>query len=720
MKRALPLLLCILFSLLPPSASNAASNNSLLISSLLHEAAAYRFGLPADHKYDYNAFYRPTYSSASAFHSSPASFSSFAFSSFSPSISPAPSPPSTARHYAHSLPRAMSLYHEAAAQNSSVAYLSLGEIHLLGEGAVAINITHAASFLHAAASLGNGRAHHLLAFLYSTSLLPPPHRHTPAAGLAMLHAYFAVLAHDPLALSAFGFRHLHGLSVPRSCETAVRLYMRLARRVVEEVETDPVNRLMEKVRLQDMDEGARSVVSNVLEEDRLYYYQSAAERGDSSASLALGHAYMLGFHGLPVEYVTARHYYQQAADSGDVAAQTRVAFMWLHGLGGEKRQEAALELLRRVVNSSTPTAASFALLGRMYELGLASSKSLSAAASLYERAAELNSTDGLYHLGRFYFGGLGGLEQSYDEAEQRWQRCATAGHTLCLHRMAEVQRLGLGGVASCDLAVQLYKAVAERGSWVWGMEDAFRRWTRGDVEGALLLYMRLAYEGHEIAQSNAAYLLHLNYGFSAIKRSAVLTESEAASTLSLSSLLSILSTTAAPSSYLHRHSLAHLFLSHSAMQSNPVSHRMIGDLHYYGLPPLSRPDYETALAHYQHAAEHDPHAAFNLGWLKEWVGAEWDEALYWYQRSGGEKNEAVAVVWVAKVRLRLHRWIRERGWLEWGGLAVWQWQWKGSDWYTEWLLMAFEHIENPVMVAVVAVVAVLIQHRRRAGAAARP
>ena len=715
----LPPLLCILLSFLPLSVS---SSNDTLISSLLHEAAAYRFGLPASHQYDYDEFYRPTYSSAYAFSSSSsASFSTFAFSSFSSSSSPPSSSPSTSQHsYPHSLSRAMSLYQEAAALNSSVALLSLGEIYLFGEGAVAINITHAASFLHTAASLGNGRAHHLLAFLYTTSLLPPPSPHTPAAGMAMLHAYFAVLALDPLALSAFGFRHLHGLSVPRSCETAVRLYMRLAQRVVDEVEADPVNRLMEKVRLQDMDEGARSVVSNVLEEDRLYYYQSAAERGDSSASLALGHAYTFGFHGLTVDYVAALHYYRLAADSGDVAAQTRVAFMYLHGLGGEKREAAAFELLQRVVSSAMPTAASFALLGHMYEHGLSTSTSLINAASLYKRAAKHNSTDGLYHLGRFHFGGLGGLPQSYDKAEECWQRCALAGHTLCLHRMAEVQRLGLAGVASCDLAVELYKAVAERGSWVWGMEDAFRRWMRGDVEGALLVYMRLAYEGHEVAQSNAAYLLHLNYGYSAIKRSAVLPQSATPSASSLAAFLSVPSTVATPSSYHHRHSLAYLFFSHSALQSNPVSHRMIGDIQYYGLPPLSRPDYQTALAHYQHAAHAgNAHAAFNLGWLKEWVGAEWDEALYWYERSGGEKGEAVAVVWVAKVRLRLHRWIRQRGWMEWGGLAVWQWQWKGWDWYVEWLWMAVEQIENPVLMVVVAVVAVLVQQRRRVGPAPR-
>ena len=713
MREALPLPLFILLSFLCLSTSLASTNDSV-ITSLLHQAAGYRFGLLANHKYSYDEFYRPTYSSAAATPSS----SSFAFSTFSTPASapPKPSPSTTLSRYPHSLSRAMSLYQEAAALNSSIALLALGEIHLFGEGSVAINITHAASLLHSAAAVGSGRAHHLLAFLYSTSLLPPPVSHTSSAGLAMLHAYFSVLAHDPLALAAFGFRHLHGLSVPRSCETAVRLYTRVAQRVVEEVEADPVNRLMEKVRLVELDEGARSVVSNVLEEDRLYYYQSAAERGDSSASLALGHAYTFGFHGLTVDYGAALHYYQQAADSGDVAAQTRVAFMWLHGLGGEKRQAAALEMLHRVVNSPTPTSASLALLGRMYELGQATPISLPNAANMYNRAAKHNSTDGLFHLGRFYFAGLGGLQQSYDKAEEYWQRCAMAGHTLCLHRMAEVHRLGLAGVASCHLAVELYKAVAERGSWVWAMEDAFRRWSRGDVEGALLMYMRLGYEGHEIAQSNAAYLLHLNYGYSAIKRSAVLPQTADASLSSHFSFLSAPSTTVTPSSYHHRHSLAHLFFSHSALQSNPVSHRMIGDIYYYGLPPLTRPDYHTAFAHYQHAAHAgNAHAAFNLGWLKEWVGAEWDEALHWYERSGGEKGEAVAVVWVAKVRLRVHRWIRERGWLVWGGLAVWQWQWKGSDWYVEWLLMAFEQIENPVLMVVFAIVAVLIEQRRRAG-----
>ena len=716
---ALPLLLCIALSALPLSASPASSANEQLISSLLHQAAAYRYGLPPNHSYDYNAFYRPTYSSAATFTASTTSFSAFAFSSFAPSASPAPSPAASRPHYPQSLERAVALYHEAAALNSSVALVSLGELYLYGSGSVVINITRAADFLQHAATLGNGRAHHLLAFLYTTSLLSPPNPHTPPAALATVHSYFAAVAYDPLALAAFGFRHMHGLAVPRSCETSVRFYMRLAQRVADELANDPTNRLMERVRLQDIDEGLAagrsSIVSDVVEEDRLYYYQAAAERGDTAAALALGHAHTYGFHGLLVDYVTALHYYQQAADGGDVAAQTRVAFMKLHGLGCPKQQHEALTLLLTITASPSPTPASLALLGHMYEHGLATPVSLLNAASLYTEAAQHNHTAALYHLGRFHFSGLGGLSKSFDSAAECWHRCALAGHTLCMHRMAEIQRLGLTGVASCDLAVGLYKAVAERGSWLWGMEDAYRRFVRGDLEGALMTYLRLGYEGVEIAQSNAAYLLHLNYGYSAIKRSALLPQTTTST--------SVLPTSSSSSSayHHHRHSLAHLYFSHSALQSNPVSHRMIGDIHYYGKEPLTAPDYPTALIHYQLAADAgNAHAAFNLGWLKEWVSGDWAGALQWYERSGGLSSEAVAVVWLARVRLRVHRWIRERGWLVWGGLgAVWHWQWKGWDHFLESIWMVFERFEDPILVAIVVVVAVFVQHRRRAGLALR-
>ena len=66
---------------------------------------------------------------------------------------------------------------------------------------------------------------------------------------------------------------------------------------------------------------------------------------------------------------------------------------------------------------------------------------------------------------------------------------------------------GLGTVPSCQMAVQMYKRVAERGPLGDIMSDAHDRYLLGDYEGALLRYEKAAVWGFEMGQANAAYML---------------------------------------------------------------------------------------------------------------------------------------------------------------------------------------------------------------------
>ena len=50
---------------------------------------------------------------------------------------------------------------------------------------------------------------------------------------AILNYYFAASGNDSTALMALGYRHMHGLRVPRSCQTAVLYYNPLAEQVVD-------------------------------------------------------------------------------------------------------------------------------------------------------------------------------------------------------------------------------------------------------------------------------------------------------------------------------------------------------------------------------------------------------------------------------------------------------------------------------------------------------
>ena len=316
-----------------------------------------------------------------------------------------------------------------------------------------------------------------------------------------------------------------------------------------------------------------------------------------------------------------------------------------------------------------------------------------AALAFFRQAAELHEADGEYNAGRFLYEGRGGDGRSQESALDLWVRCSEQGHTLCMYHLASLYRHSPAvAVQSCDLALRLYKAVSERGRWGFAFLSAHRKWSIGDVEGALLLYLRLASEGHEIAQSNAATLLHWGYGEAAVRRAALNQSSAAA--------------------FHHRHSLALQLFTHSALQGHAPSHRMLGDFAYYGLPPHSHCDYDEALLHYQHAADgDDAHAAYNVGWLMEWVRGDWTEAARWYEQSEGKEGQGVAVVWAAKARMELHRavsrmWPGQWGRREWS--ALWGWWGDWGDWW-----VVYEENEDLILLAAVGLTAWLVAQRRR-------
>ena len=54
---------------------------------------------------------------------------------------------------------------------------------------------------------------------------------------ALVHYFFAASGNDSFARMALGYRHMQGLGVPRSCQTAVLYYQPVAEEVVELAQT---------------------------------------------------------------------------------------------------------------------------------------------------------------------------------------------------------------------------------------------------------------------------------------------------------------------------------------------------------------------------------------------------------------------------------------------------------------------------------------------------
>ena len=76
-----------------------------------------------------------------------------------------------------------------------------------------------------------------------------------------------------------------------------------------------------------------------------------------------------------------------------------------------------------------------------------------------------------------------------------------------MYNLGLMHATGLGTARNCEVAVGLFKNVAERGEWNMWFQDALDMYEAGDVETALVLYLLLAESGFERAQHNAAYIL---------------------------------------------------------------------------------------------------------------------------------------------------------------------------------------------------------------------
>jgi len=138
---------------------------------------------------------------------------------------------------------------------------------------------------------------------------------------------------------------------------------------------------------------------------------------------------------------------------------------------------------------------------------------------------------------------------------------------------------------SCPTAVELYKNVAERGSWGELMMEAHTAYRRGRYDAALMIYLLLAELGYEVAQSNAAYIMDRN-------ESELFTPNE-------------------------MWTRALVYWSRAAAQGYSAARVRLGDYYYYGWG--TQIDYETAASHYRIASEqqNNAQAMFNLGYMHE-------------------------------------------------------------------------------------------------------
>lgn len=250
------------------------------------------------------------------------------------------------------------------------------------------------------------------------------------------------------------------------------------------------------------------------------------------------------------EQDSEREFLKAKADKGHgqeaAAAQVAVAVRKFHGIkGASKDLEGSAGYMEKAADTSEDGAAA-ANYGYMLANGWGVDVDIAAALQKFERALELGEPGGWVGLGYVHYYGLGNVEQNKTLALEYYRQAAAKGDAQALFNVGEMLRQGEGtpgGAADKQAALEhfhaaaarghfkayymmglsywfgwgtnrssadavfLLKFVAERGPWGRLLREAYSLYKAGQRRKALLLYLRAAEAGYEIALNNAAFIL---------------------------------------------------------------------------------------------------------------------------------------------------------------------------------------------------------------------
>ena len=157
-------------------------------------------------------------------------------------------------------------------------------------------VSESFDYLFRAAALGNTEAQHRLSAAYATgiyggALVPVD------AGRSLVLEYMSALGGNPEANMGMGYRYMHGIGVPESCDKAQIFYEYAANEAAEQIRglgtggSHPKH--SERLKLSDVEvavaKGRRDVDPEVID-----YYKHLSAGGDANAANSLGNMYMQG------------------------------------------------------------------------------------------------------------------------------------------------------------------------------------------------------------------------------------------------------------------------------------------------------------------------------------------------------------------------------------------------------------------------------------------
>ncbi|KAL0094924.1 hypothetical protein J3Q64DRAFT_1716540 [Phycomyces blakesleeanus] len=502
----------------------------------------------------------------------------------------------------------------------------LANMHFFAQYTQKRDIKTAYRYYQALADTGNATAQQMVGFMYSTGIGGAVKRDQAKA---LLHHTFAAHGGDTAAEMTLGYRSLLGIGADQKCDDAVYYYKRVAEKAVKYYLSGPPggrSPLLPKVRLSDEDGGVYGYGASVMTDRRyrvnggsseksvsieevLQYWRYLAQtKADFEAQLTLGQVYYQGTRSITQNFKDAFGFFRQVTDKipagklneafitssrGKAIGQAAgfLGRMYWRGEGVEPNVKTAYQWFE--LGAQFGDANSQNGLGMMYMEGIVVSRNREKAIEYFKKAANQENPDAQVNLAVEYMR----HESTLPMAIRLFTMAADAKHILAYWNLAQLNYAGVGLKASCQMAVSFYKSIAERGDWLNPtVETAYKLYTKGDREGALIYYMLAAEKGYEVAQSNVAYLLDTDKQL--LK-------------------LSMLGIMEAPPRNKEEEELALIYWSRSANQNNVDSRVKMGDYYYRGIG--THVDYEKAAACYRVAAEIEfsPLAMWNLGWMYE-------------------------------------------------------------------------------------------------------
>ncbi|KAI8097333.1 uncharacterized protein BX664DRAFT_326148 [Halteromyces radiatus] len=474
------------------------------------------------------------------------------------------------------------------------------------------------------ANTGNATAQQMIGFMYATGVGNVIQRDQAQA---FLHHTFAALGGDTAAEMTLGYRYLLGIGTDQSCTDAVYYYRIVAEKAINHYLSGPPGGLalpLPKIRLADDDGGVYGYGASVMtdkmhrsnsdksvsiEEVLQYLRYLALQKGDIEAQLRLGEIYYHGSRNVPRDFGEALYFFKAVvrrlpsgklpdsmvkSEIGKAIGQAAgyLGKMFMRGEGVSENIEMAYKWF--MVGTELQDSASMNGLGLIQMKG--EKKDYEQAIMLFKQAANLKNADARVNLAKEYMNHPSTVTESIKLFELAAE---TSKHLLAYWYLGQLYEKGIGmDRPSCKHAVSYYKAIAERGDWLYPtMDTAYDAYMRGDLDNALLSYMLAAERGYEIAQSNAAYLLDTDKVALNIPEQIGLEERPARD------------------NYLEE--LALIYWSRSANQNNVDSRVKMGDYYYRGIG--TEVDYDKAASCYRIAAELEmsPMAMWNLGWMYE-------------------------------------------------------------------------------------------------------